>query len=181
MIQQQESNLGIFSLLGPSSSEVTNITNSIKNQVSQLITNTCHTGSNNEITNTNVFAQDPSSLNLTIAQSGSVNKAECALDTVAKLLINNDVTNSVTQTESSCGDILLILIIIAIIMLVIILFPLLRAISKRAASIIEPGAKEKSAGTGTKIFTTILIIGGIAGIGAGIYFFIKHIDNSKKS
>lgn len=141
LTQQKESNLGIYSLLGPASSEISNITNTVKNQVSQLISNTCFVEDNNIITNSNVFAQDPSSLKLTIAQTGNVNKATCALDTVSKLLINNDIKNSATQTESSCGDILLVLIITGVILLVILVWPLLKALFKGAAGIVEPSNK----------------------------------------
>jgi hypothetical protein len=141
LTQQSESNLGIYSLLGPASSETSNITNSVKNQVSQLISNTCFVEDNNVITNSNVFAQDPSSLKLTIAQTGNVNKATCALDTISKLLINNDIKNTSKQTESSCGNILLILIIVAVILLVILIWPLLKALFRGAAGVIDPSNK----------------------------------------
>lgn len=147
IVQQQESNLGIFSLFGPSSSESTNITTSIKNQVSQLINNTCSQSSNQNISNTTVFAED-ANLNLTISQSGSVQKAQCALDTVAKLLINNDVQNSVKQSESSCGNILGILIVIVIIVLIFIFYPLLRGISSGAGQVIS--ASGQAAGKGIR-------------------------------
>lgn len=126
-VQQQEDNLGIYSLLGPSSNESTDISSAIKNQVSQLISNTCSTGVNDQITNTNVFAQD-ANLKLTIGQTGTVSKASCALDTVAKLVLNNSVTNSVKQTESSCGSILWILIVAVIIALLVLMWPLLSAV-----------------------------------------------------
>ena len=141
LTQQEESNLGIYSLLGPASSETSNITNSVKNQVSQLISNTCFIEDNNTITNSNVFAQDPSSLKLTIAQTGNVNKATCALDTVSKLLINNDIKNTAKQSESSCGDILIVLIVVGVILLIILIWPLLKALFKGAANVVEPSDK----------------------------------------
>jgi hypothetical protein len=127
MIKQQESNLGIFSLLGPSSTESTNISNAIKNQVSQLITNNCAISSDNQTTNISIFAQDAAT-KLNFIQNGNVSKASCALDTVAKLVLNNQVTNSVSQGESSCGDILWILIVVSVIILLILLFPILSAV-----------------------------------------------------
>lgn len=119
MVKQQESNLGIFSLLGPSSTETTNISNAIKNQVAQLITNNCAISSDNQTTNISIFAQDADT-KLNFVQNGNVSKASCALDTVAKLVLNNQVTNSVTQSESSCGEILWILIVVAIIIFLVL-------------------------------------------------------------
>ncbi len=158
MIQQQESNLGIFSLLGPASNEQTNITNAIKNQISQIINSTCQQQANFDITNNTVFAQN-ADLNLTIGQTGNVNKAQCVLDTVAKLTLNNDVTNSVTQTESSCKDVILILIIIIIIMVLFILWPLLRGLSKGLGGLAE-GIGSVGKGTGKAV-------GGIEGKAGG--------------
>jgi hypothetical protein len=158
IVQQQQSNMGILSLFGPSSSEVTNITTAIKNQVSQLINNTCSQDSTNNITNTTVFAQD-ANLNLTISQSGSVQKAQCALDTVAKLLINNDVQNSVKQTQSSCGNILAILIVIVVIVLIFIFYPLLRGFSTGAGQVLS--ASGTAAGKGIRAAGNV--IGAVGG------------------
>lgn len=124
IIKQQESNLGIFSMLGPASNESTNITNAIQNQVSQLIHNTCNIASDNSTSNLTVFADDVNG-NFSIGQTGSVSKATCALDTMAKVVLNNSVLNDVTQSESSCKNILAILIIVAVILVCIILFPIL--------------------------------------------------------
>jgi hypothetical protein len=167
MIQQQESNLGIYSLLGPASNESTNITNAVKNQVSQLINSACQQQDNFNITNNTVFAQD-ANVNLTIGQTGTVNKAQCVLDTIAKLTLNNDVTNTVKQTESSCGDVILILIIIIVIMILFILWPLLRGLSKGLGGLAEGigsagkgagqavgGAGQAVGGAGTKVGKSI--------------------------
>jgi len=188
MIKQNESNLGIFSLLGPSSNTTTNLTNSIKNQVSQIIQNTCQPAVNNNDTNNTVFAQD-ANLNLNIAQTGNINNAQCALDTVSKILLNNTVKNSVTQTESSCNDVILILIIIIVIALLFLIWPILRALSKRTASIIAPSGsggsqtvnieinKKWYQKTWFKILMAIIVIALIAGI---IYWVVKDIDSHKK-
>jgi len=138
MIKQQESNLGIFSLLGPSSTEVSNISNAIKNQVAQLITNNCAISSDNQTTNISIFAQDADT-KLNFVQNGNVSKASCALDTVAKLVLNNQVTNSVSQSESSCGDILWILIVVAVIILLILLFPILSTVFGKAGRAVKGG------------------------------------------
>ncbi len=140
MIKQSQSNLGIYSLLGPSSTESTNISNSIKNQVSQLITNNCAISSENSITNVSIFAQDADT-KLNFVQNGNVSKASCALDTVAKLVLNNQVTNSVAQTQSSCGDILWILIVVGIIVLLILLFPILQPIFSTAGGAVKSVGK----------------------------------------
>lgn len=137
VIKQSSSNMGIFSLLGPSSSETANITNALKNQVSQIITNTCYISSDNSISNVGVFVQD-ANFNLNIAQTGSVNKSECVLDTVAKILINNSIQNDVKQTESSCGNILGILIVVIVILILFFLYPLLSTFSQAAADVISP-------------------------------------------
>jgi hypothetical protein len=159
IVQQQQSNMGIFSLFGPSSSETTNISTAIKNQVSQLINNTCSQSSDNNISNSTVFAQD-ANLDLTISQSGSIQKAQCALDTVAKLLINNDVQNQVKQTQSSCGNILAILIVVAVIVLLFILFPLLRGISSGAGAIVSGAGT--AAGKGLRGAGNV--VGGVTGV-----------------
>jgi hypothetical protein len=129
----------IFSLLGPSSSETTNITSSIKNQVSQLVSNTCVIASNNDISNVSVIAQD-ANLNLNLAQTGSVNRAECILDTVTKLLINNDIQNNVTQEESglSLAGFLGIIILICIVIILVIIIPYLMPFAQDIAKFIEP-------------------------------------------
>jgi len=121
IVEQTQSNLGILSLLGPSQSNNTAIGNSIKNQISQLINNTCNQNSSENLNALNFFSQD-ASVKLNYAQSGTVDHATCALDTVAKLILNNQVSNNVKQSQSSCGNVLTILIIVAIIIVAIIAF-----------------------------------------------------------
>lgn len=137
--QKGEAN-SIFSLFGPSSSEDVNITNSMKNQVSQLISNTCSIAVNNNITNVSVIAQD-ANLNLSLAQTGSVNKAECILDTVSKLLINNDIQNNVKQEQSglSLGQFLGIIILIIIVAILVIVIPYLSPITMEIGGFISGG------------------------------------------
>jgi hypothetical protein len=132
ILKQTQSNLGIFSLIGPGMNESVNISNAIKNQISQIITNSCIVADTQTITNTSVFAQDADTT-LNFIQNGNINKASCALDTVTKLVLNNSVLNNVDQNQSSCGDILTILLIIGIIAIVIILFPLISAVIGVAA------------------------------------------------
>jgi hypothetical protein len=142
IVKQEQSNMGIFSLFGPSSSTNTNISNSIKSQVSQLISNVCNIDSGSNIVNYNLFAQD-ADINLNITQGGNANKATCALDTVAKLVLNNSVQNSVTQSQSSCKDIVLILIIVAIIVILILLMPILGPIFETVGAVL-PKKKKKN-------------------------------------
>jgi hypothetical protein len=167
IVDQSESNLGIFSLYGPSSSETTNITNAIKNQVSQLIANTCSVTDTKNISNVSVFAQD-ANLNLTISQVGNIQNSQCALDTTAKLLINNDVANSVKQSESSCGDILAILIVVAILAILFIFYPLLRGAASAGGSVLTAGgsAAGKAIGAGGNV------------VGAGGNLFSRSGANS---
>jgi len=133
ILNQSQTN-SIFSFKGPASSETANITNSIKNQVTQLVHNTCFIGSENDISNTSVFAQD-ANLDFSIAQTGSVNKAQCVLDTVAKVLINNDITNDVKQKQIS-GNSLAVIIAIVIIIILIIIGPYLFELSQAAGRVI---------------------------------------------
>jgi hypothetical protein len=148
-VDQKESNLGIFSLFGPSSNETANISNAIQNQISQLVTNNCSIGVNNSTTNTNVFAED-ANLNLTIGNNGQNTKAQCALDTVTKLVLNNSITNDVSQSESSCGAILGILIAIIIICIIFLAWPLLSAIFGAAGAVVRAGGNVVG-GVGCKI------------------------------
>ena len=179
IIKQSESNMGIFSLFGPGSDEDTNITNSIKNQISQVISNNCTNGGSADITNVNVFAQD-ANLNLIIGSNVNVNKAQCAIDTTTKLLLDNSVKNSVTQSESSCGNILLLLIIVAVIIIIIIIFPILRAISKRGASIIAPGQEgQKKGGSSWVIYLVVALV--VIGVIIGVVFLVKDLKKNKKT
>ena len=154
-------------MYGPSSSETTNITNAIKNQVSQLIANTCSVTDTKNISNVSVFAQD-ANLNLTISQVGNIQNSQCALDTTAKLLINNDVANSVKQSESSCGDILAILIVVAILAILFIFYPLLRGAASAGGSVLTAGgsAAGKAIGAGGNV------------VGAGGNLFSRSGANS---
>lgn len=182
IIKQTESNMGIFSLIGPGSSESPDITNSIKNQVSQLISNNCTNGGSADITNVNVFAQD-ANLNLIIGNNVNVNKAQCAIDTTTKLLLDNTVKNSVTQSESSCGSIVGILIIVAVILSIIVIFPILRALGKRGASIVAPGqgGKEGQGGKSSKVWVYLIALLVIIGIIVGVFFLIKDLKKNKKT
>lgn len=131
IVNQSQSDRSIFDLLGPSTSETTNITNAIKNQVSQLITNTCSISDSKTISNVSVFSQD-ANLNLNISQTGSVNNSQCIMDTVSKLLINNDIKNNVDQKTSglSLAGFIGIIILVCIIVILIFIGPYLMEISR---------------------------------------------------
>jgi len=124
IVEQTQSNLGILSLLGPSSSNSTTIGNAIKNQISQLINNTCNQNTTNNINGVNIFAIDADT-RLNYNQTGTMDHATCALDTVAKIVLNNAVSNDVKQSISSCGNVLTILIIVGVIIVGIILLPVI--------------------------------------------------------
>lgn len=126
LVDQSQSNAGIFSLFGPASSQATSISNNIKNQISQLVNNTCQQDINQNISALNIFALDANA-KINIAQTGTMDHASCVLDTVAKLVLTNNVANDVKQKQTSCGGILGILIIVAIIIVVILLFPIIRS------------------------------------------------------
>jgi hypothetical protein len=126
LVDQSQSNAGILSLFGPASSQSTSISNNIKNQISQLVNNTCQQDINQNISALNIFALDANA-KINIAQTGTMDHASCVLDTVAKLVLTNNVANDVKQKQTSCGNILGILIIVAIIIVVILLFPIIRS------------------------------------------------------
>jgi hypothetical protein len=138
ILNQTQSDRSIFDLLGPSTSETTSITNSIKNQMSQLITNTCSISDTKNISNVSVFSQD-ANLNLNISQTGSVNNAQCVLDTVSKILINNDIKNNIDQKTSglSLGGFIGIIILIVIIVILVFIGPYLADFSQVAGQTIE--------------------------------------------
>jgi hypothetical protein len=138
LINQQQADRSIFDLLGPSTSETVNVTNALKNQMSQLISNTCSISSNNTISNVAVFAQD-ANLNLNISQTGSVNNTQCIMDTVSKILINNDIKNNVSQKTSglSLGGFIGIIILVVIIIVLIFVGPYLADFSQAGGQAIE--------------------------------------------
>jgi len=137
MVKNQESNEGIFSLLGPSSTESTYITNNIKNQISQLVNNSCNLSSENTINGIHgVFAGNNDVFNIT--QSGNMDKAMCALDTVVKSIMSNTANNTVTDTESSCGFLKYLVIALAIIALIILL-PIIKNILPGSSGGVLPG------------------------------------------
>jgi hypothetical protein len=126
LVEQTQENAGIFSLLGPSMNNSTNISSAIKNQISQLVNNTCRQDINQNINALNIFALNANGT-YNIAQTGSMDHATCVLDTVAKLVLTNNVANDVKQTQTSCGNIIGILIIVAIIIVIILAFPIIRS------------------------------------------------------
>jgi hypothetical protein len=126
LVNQTQENAGVFSLLGPSMNNSTNISNAIKNQISQLVNNTCRQDINQNINALNIFALNANGT-YNIAQTGSMDHATCVLDTVAKLVLTNNVANDVKQTQTSCGNIIGILIIVAIIIVIILAFPIIRS------------------------------------------------------
>jgi hypothetical protein len=125
LVEQSQENAGIFSLLGPSMSNSTNISSAVKNQISQLINNTCRQSIEQNINALNIFAVNANGT-YNIAQTGTMDHATCVLDTVAKLVLTNNVANDVKQTQTSCGNILGILIAVGVIIVVILLFPIIR-------------------------------------------------------
>jgi len=124
LIQDTQSSEGIFSLLGPSSTESENVSNAIKNAISQLVNNTCNLTSDNVANSINAtFLGNDETFNL--AQTGNMDKATCVLDTVVKNIISNDVSNTAKNSQSSCGA-LKYIVIALIIVAIIILLPLIK-------------------------------------------------------
>jgi hypothetical protein len=156
IVQQQQSNAGFLSLLGPSQNNSSNISNAIKNQVSQLINNTCSQNVDVNLNNLNILSQNANT-KLTYVQTGTQDHATCSLDTVAKLVLNNQVSNSVKQTQSSCGNVLGILIAIAvIIVLIIAAFIIFKLVGKKGGGG-AAGKEGKESGVNENI---VLNVGG---------------------
>lgn len=129
LIKDTESNEGIFSLLGPSSTESENVSTAIKNSITQLVNNTCNVSTENQSNNVNaVITGNNNTFNA--AQTGDMDKATCALDTIVKNVITNTANNTAINTESSCS-ILKYLVIIGVILLVILLLPTLLGLGKK--------------------------------------------------
>jgi hypothetical protein len=155
LVQQQQTNGGFLSLLGPSQNNTSNISNAIKNQVSQLINNTCSQNVSVNLNNLNILSQNANT-KLTYVQTGSQDHATCALDTVAKLVLNNQVSNSVKQTQSSCGNVLGILIAIAVVIVLIIVgFIVFKLVGKKGDG--AAGKEGKESGLNENI---VLNVGG---------------------
>lgn len=129
LVQDTESNEGIFSLLGPSSTESENISNAIKNSITQLVNNTCNISTENNSNNVNAVITGNNNF-FNAAQTGDMDKATCALDTVVKNIITNTANNTAINKETSCS-IMKYLIIIGVILLVILILPILFNLAKR--------------------------------------------------
>ena len=128
LIKDTESNEGVFSLLGPSSTESENVsTENQSNNVNAVI-----------LGNNNTF---------NAAQTGDMDKATCALDTIVKNVITNTANNTAINTESSCS-MLKFLIIIGVILVLVLVVPILFNLAKRIgrgkSSSEEKSSEEKS-------------------------------------
>lgn len=138
LLNQKQADRSIFDLLGPATSETVSVTNALKNQISQLITNTCSISDTKTLSNVGVFSQD-ANFNLTIGQTGSINNVECILDTTSKILLNNDIKNNVDQKTSglSLAGFIGIIILVCVIIALIIFGPFLAQVSQSAGDVIE--------------------------------------------
>jgi hypothetical protein len=124
LVQDTESNEGIFSLLGPSSTESENISNAIKNSITQLVNNTCNISTENQSNNVNaVITGNNNTFNA--AQTGDMDKATCAIDTIVKNVITNTANNTAINKETSCGG-LKFLVIIGVIIVIIMFVPVIK-------------------------------------------------------
>jgi hypothetical protein len=129
LVEDTESNEGIFSLLGPSSTESENISNAIKNSITQLVNNTCNISTDNLSNNVNAVITGNNNV-FNAAQTGDMDKATCALDTVVKNVITNTVNNTAKNKETGC-NIMKFLIIIGVILIVVLVLPILFNLGKR--------------------------------------------------
>jgi hypothetical protein len=74
LVEDTESNEGIFSLLGPSSTESEDISNAIKNSITQLVNNTCNVSTENMSNNVNAVITGNNNV-FNAAQTGDMDKA----------------------------------------------------------------------------------------------------------
>lgn len=121
--EQKGSATGIMGMIGPSSTENEYMSTAIKNSITQLVNNTCSISVENKINNVRaVIVGNNDTFN--IAQTGDMDKATCAMDTVIKNVINNNVANT-TDNKQSTTSILQFLIIAVVIVALVLLFPIL--------------------------------------------------------
>lgn len=122
--EQKGSATGIMGMLGPTSTENEYMSTAIKNSITQLVNNTCSISVENQMNNIRaVIIGNNDTFN--IAQTGDMDKSTCAMDTVIKNVINNNVSN-IADNKQSTISILKFIIIIAIIIAFIILFPIFK-------------------------------------------------------
>ena len=121
--EQKGSATGIMGMLGPSSTESEFMSTAIKNSITQLVNNTCSISVQNKMNNVRaVIVGNNDTFN--IAQTGDMDKATCAMDTVIKNVINNNVSNTTDNKQSTLSIMQFLIIAIAII-IVVLIFPLL--------------------------------------------------------
>jgi hypothetical protein len=121
--EQKGSATGIMGMLGPTSTENEFMSTAIKNSITQLVNNTCSISVENQMNNVRaVIVGNNDTFN--IAQTGDMDKSTCAMDTVIKNVINNNVANT-TDNKQSTISILQFLIIAAAIVILVLVFPIL--------------------------------------------------------
>lgn len=98
------------------------VTQNIRNNVAQLISNTCKNIAENSNENIYIFIGNSKSVNIQFAQSPSVTNANCAYDNAAKVTLSNTATAKATQSVKNIGILGAIIIIIMLIIAVFVLF-----------------------------------------------------------
>lgn len=122
--QQKETNLaGLFNFnVG---SENNSMTQNIRNNVAQMISNTCKNQATNVNENTYVFVGNSSNIRVSFAQGASVSNANCNYDNSAKMAIYNSETAKSSQAIKNVGILGMIVICIMMIIMLIICFSLM--------------------------------------------------------
>lgn len=109
--------------------ESVDITESVYNSMTQLISNNCAITATNKSTNNYYYYKDATIGNISFAQNASVGNAECVMDTVAKATAKTDQSASSDQSTGCTGYsgsgnsnlIIIVVVVIGVLFFVIII------------------------------------------------------------
>lgn len=113
------------------SNNFTSITQNIRNNMAQLISNTCKNVSQNTNENIYVYVGNAKAVKVDFAQSGTVSNANCAYDNAAKITVYNSETAKVTQSVKNIGILGIIAAIIVLIIGAFVLFSLIGSLKNK--------------------------------------------------
>jgi hypothetical protein len=118
---QKNSNDSNYLMFNASSNQAT-ITEMIRNNVSQMVSNFCNQESTNVTENLYIYVKNSANSRVTLAQSGSVSNAQCAFDVTAKMSIMNQESAKIDQSNINRGALADLIIILGIVFGIAVLF-----------------------------------------------------------
>lgn len=125
------------------SNNYASITQNIRNNMAQLISNTCKSVAQNSNENIYVFIGNSKSVNVDFAQSANVSNANCAFDNTAKITVYNSATAKVTQSVKNIGILGIIAGIILLIIAAAIICGMMGKMKRQGRQQDEEDAKER--------------------------------------